>query len=41
MSVVDSLTPRTLMIASTTITNAPATMSPGEERSGSQNSPPM
>ena len=41
LSVVDSLTPRTLMTASTTITIAPATMSPGEERSGSQNSPPM
>ena len=40
LSVVDSLTPRTLMTASTTITNAPATMSPGEWRSSSQNSPP-
>ena len=41
LSVVDSLTPRTLMTASTTITNAPAMMSPGEWRSSSQNSPPM
>ena len=40
-SVVDSLTPRTLMTASTTITSAPAMMSPGEWRSSSQNSPPM
>ena len=29
------------MTASTTITIAPAMMSPGEERSGSQNRPPM
>ena len=29
------------MTASTTITNAPAMMSPGEWRSASQNSPPM
>ena len=41
LSVVDSSTPRMLMTASTTITNAPAMMSPGEGRSGAQNSPPM
>ena len=37
---VDSLAPKTLIAASVTITMQPATMSPGEERSGSQNSPP-
>ena len=37
----DSLTPTTLITASTAITTAPTMMSPGAERSGSQNSPPM
>ena len=38
---VDSLTPTTLIPASSAMTIAPTTMSPGEWRSGSQNSPPM
>ena len=38
---VDSLAPNTLIAASTAITMQPAMMSPGEERSGSQNRPPM
>ena len=38
---VDSLAPKTLMPASRATTSAPTTMSPGEWRSGSQNSPPM
>ena len=37
---VDSLTPKTLIAASTAITTQPAMMSPGEWRSASQNSPP-
>ncbi len=37
---VDSLAPNTLIAASTAITPQPKMMSPGEERSGSQNSPP-
>ena len=37
----DSLTPKTLIAASTAITPAPKMMSPGADRSGSQNSPPM
>jgi hypothetical protein len=37
---VDSFAPNTLMAASTAMTRQPATMSPGDERSGSQNSPP-
>ena len=37
----DSLTPITLIAASTAMTPAPKMMSPGAERSGSQNSPPM
>ncbi len=38
---VDSLAPKTLIAASTAITAQPAMMSPGDERNGSQNSPPM
>ena len=38
---VDSLTPTMFTPASTAITTAPTTMSPGEWRSGSQNEPPM
>ena len=37
----DSLMPTTLMIDSTTMTPAPNNTSPGADRSGSQNSPPM
>ena len=37
---VDSLAPNTLIAASTAITTQPEMMSAGDERSGSQNSPP-
>jgi hypothetical protein len=37
----DSLTPRTLIAASSAMMSAPAMMSPGAERSGFQNRPPM
>ena len=38
---VDSLAPKMLIAASTAITRQPAMMSAGDDRSGSQNRPPM